>query len=96
MIVSTTKINIVPENRQELIQTILPLLDPIRNERGCVAYRCYIELTDENSAMLMSEWEAEADWENYLSSSDCAVLLGALNALAHPANIDFKLLGKIG
>ena len=96
MIVSTTQINVAPENRRELFQTILPLLDPIRGERGCVAYRCYVELTDENSAMLMSEWEAETDWENYLSSSDCAILLGALNALATPASIDFKLLGKIG
>ena len=96
MIVSTTQINVAPENRRELFQTILPLLDPIRGERGCVAYRCYVELTDENSAMLISEWEAETDWENYLSSSDCAILLGALNALAMPASIDFKLLGKIG
>ena len=96
MIVSTTQINVVPENRRELFQTILPLLDPIRNERGCVTYRCYVELTDENSAMLISEWEEQTDWENYLSSPDCAVLLGALNALANPGNIDFKLLGKIG
>jgi len=96
VIVSTTQINVAPENRRELFQTILPLLDPIRSERGCVAYRCYVELTDENSAMLISEWEAQTDWENYLSSSDCAILLGALNALATPASIDFKLLGKIG
>jgi quinol monooxygenase YgiN len=96
VIVSTTQINVAPENRRELFQTILPLLDPIRGERGCVAYRCYVELTDENSAMLISEWEAKTDWENYLSSSDCAILLGALNALATPASIDFKLLGKIG
>ena len=95
VIVSTTQINVAPENRRELFQTILPLLDSERNERGCVAYRCYIELTDENSAMLVSEWEDQADWENYLSSSDCAILLGALNALATPANIDFRVLGEI-
>jgi quinol monooxygenase YgiN len=96
VIVSTTQINVAPENRKELFQTILPLLDPIRHKEGCVACRCYVELTDENAAMLISEWEAEADWENYLDSSDCAVLLGALNALANPKNIDFKLLGKVG
>lgn len=95
MIVSTTQINVAPENRRELFQTILPLLDPIRHKEGCVACRCYVELTDENAAMLISEWEAEADWENYLSSSDCAILLGALNALANPGNIDFKVLGRL-
>lgn len=95
MIVNTTRINVRPENRKELFQTILPLLDPIRNEKGCVGYRCYVELADENSAILISEWEAQADWDNYLRSRDFAILLGALNVLASPANIDFKLLWKI-
>ena len=95
VIVSTTQINVAPENRRELFQTILPLLDSERSEKGCVAYRCYVELTDENAAMLVSEWEDEEDWENYLTSSDCAILLGALNALATQPNIDFRVLGEI-
>ena len=92
MIVSTTQINVAPENRRELFQTILPLLEPIRHKEGCVACRCYVELTDENAALLISEWEAQADLDNHLRSSDFAVLLGALNLLATPATIDFKLL----
>ena len=95
MIVSATQIRVAPENRKELFQTILPLLDPIRTEKGCLNYRCYVELANENSAILISEWEAKADWENYLSSTDFAILLGALNALATPAEIDFKLLGQV-
>ena len=95
MIVNTTRINVRPENRKELFQTIWPLLDPIRKERGCVEYRCYVEMTDENSAILVSEWETQDDWDNHLRSRDFAILLGALNVLASPANIDFKLLSKI-
>ena len=95
VIVNTTRINVVPENRRELFQTILPLLDPIRNEKGCLAYGCYVDLVDENSAVLIGEWEAQADWDNHLRSSDFAILLGALNALATPANVDFKVLGQI-
>ena len=96
MIVNTTRISVRPENRKELFQTILPLLDPIRNEKGCLGYRCYVELSDENSAILISEWEAQADWDNHLRSRDFAILLGALNVLGSPANIDFKLLCKVG
>ena len=95
MIVNTTRINIRPENRKELFQTILPLLDPIRNEKGCKGYRCYVEVADENSALLVSEWDAQSDWDNHLRSLDFAILLGALNVLASPASIDFKLLCKI-
>lgn len=91
MIVNTTRINVRPENRKELFQTILPLLGPIRNEKGCVTYRCYVDVTDENSALLISEWEEEVDWDNHLRSSDFAILRGALNVLAVSADIDFEL-----
>ena len=60
-----------------------------------MGYHCYVELADENSAILVSEWETRDDWDNHLRSRDFAILLGALNVLASPANIDFKLLSKI-
>ena len=95
MIVNTTRIQISPENRKELFQTILPLLDPIRNEQGCLAYRCYVDFTDENSAVLIGEWETQADVENHLRSRDSAILFGAINLLTRPASVDFKLLSCI-
>ena len=92
MIVNTTRIHVRPDKRMELFQTILPLLEPISKEKGCVDYRCYVELTDENSALLISEWEARADWDNHLKSRDFAILCGALSVLANFSDIDFRLL----
>lgn len=84
-----------PENRTELFQTIWPLLAPIRREKGCRTYRFYVDAVDENSSVLIGEWETKEDWSNHLRSRDFAVLLGAITVLSSPASIDFKLLSAI-
>ena len=84
-----------PENRGELFQTIRPLLDPIRREKGCLAYRFYVDAIDENSTVLIGEWESQEDWNNHLQSRDFAILLGAITILSSPDSIDFKLLSAI-
>ena len=84
-----------PENRTELFQTIWPLLDPIRQEKGCRTYRFYIDLVDEDSAILIGEWDTKEDWSNHLRSRDFAVLLGAITVLSSPASFQFKLLSSI-
>ena len=95
MIVNTTRITVRPENRTELLQTIWPLLAPIRREKGCRAYRFYVDAVDENSSVLIGEWETKEDWSNHLRSHDFAVLLGAITVLSSPASLDFKLLSSI-
>jgi quinol monooxygenase YgiN len=92
VIVNTTRITVRPENRNELFQTIWPLLEPIRSEKGCVTYRFYIDAADENSSVLIGEWETSEDWHNHLHSRDFAVLLGAITILSSPSSIEFKLL----
>jgi len=83
------------ETRKEFFQTIWPLLDPIRSEKGCMAYRFYVDALDENSAVLIGEWETEEDWTNHIQSRDFAVLLGAITVLSSPSSIDFKLLASV-
>jgi quinol monooxygenase YgiN len=94
VIVDTTRITVRPENRTELFQTIWPLLAPIRREKGCQTYRFYVDAVDENSSVLIGEWDTKEDWSNHLRSGDFAVLLGAITVLSN-AGIDFKLLSSI-
>ncbi len=95
MIVTTTRITVSSANRSELFQTILTLLTPIRNERGCLSSRFYLDSADNNSAMLVEEWETEEDWDNHLRSRDCSVFLGAVSVLCRPASVEFKLLSYV-
>jgi hypothetical protein len=60
-----------------------------------LAYRFYVDAADENSSILIGEWETREDWANHLESHDFAVLLGAITVLSSPASIDFKLLSSV-
>ena len=82
MIVKTTKITVRPEKRVELAQTIGRLLGPIKNVKGCRTIRFYLDAADENSSLLLSEWETESDLERYLRSDDFAILRGAITVLS--------------
>jgi quinol monooxygenase YgiN len=82
MIVYTTRITVHPEKRTELLQTIGRLLKPINGAKGCLTFRHYVDGSDENSSLLLGEWETEADLDHYLRSDDFAILRGAITVLS--------------
>jgi quinol monooxygenase YgiN len=86
VIVNTARITVKPDKRLEFLQTIKQLLDPIKSAKGCVAFNVYIDAVDENSSLLVSEWDTEADLNRHQSSDDFAVLRGAVAALSSGAH----------
>ena len=92
MIVTTTRMKVNSANQSELFQTILPLLGKVRGERGCVSSHLYIDVGDENSSILVEEWETSADWHNHLRTRECAIVMGAVSVLCLPHGVEFKLL----
>jgi len=95
MIMTTTRITVPSANRCELFQTIQTLLVAVMNEKGCRSSRFYWDSADNNTAMLVEEWDTKEDWDNHLRSRDCAVFLGAVSVLCRPASVDFKLLSYL-
>jgi quinol monooxygenase YgiN len=94
--VSTTRVTVRPENRKEFFQTMTPLIHLIANEKGCLTYRIYAETGDENSFILIGEWETQINWEHHRKGENFAVLLGSVMVLSIQTKIDFKLLSQIG
>jgi quinol monooxygenase YgiN len=82
MILNTARITVQPEKRIEFFQTITRLLEPIKHARGCLGFRFYVDTMDENSSLLVGEWESESDLEKHLRSNDFAVLRGAIAVLS--------------
>ena len=82
MIVNTTRITLQPGKRTEFFQTIGRLLDPMKTAKGCRTLDFYLDAADENSTLLVSEWDTEIDLNNYLKSNDFAVLRGAITVLS--------------
>ena len=94
-VISTARVTVRPENRRELCLTISALLEPIRREKGCRAYSFYGEVTDQNSLILIGEWDTVTAWENHVKSNHFAVLIGSLTLLSNRSNLDFNLLSHI-
>lgn len=82
MIVNTTRITVQPEKRSEFFQTVGRLLGPSKRAKGCRTFGFYLDASDENSTLLVSEWDTETDLNNYLKSNDFAVLRGAITVLS--------------
>ena len=80
--VNATRITVHPETRTELTQTIDRLLEPIKKVKGCRTVRFYLDAADENSWLLMSEWDTESDLTDYFRSNDFAILRGAITTLS--------------
>ena len=82
MILKTTRITVKAEKRVELAQTIGRLLGPIKDVKGCRGIGFYLDALDQNSSLLLSEWETESDLDRYLRSNDFAILRGAIMVLS--------------
>ncbi|MGB7924593.1 MAG: antibiotic biosynthesis monooxygenase family protein [Pyrinomonadaceae bacterium] len=91
-IFNLARITVRPEHRRELCQTISSLIDPVESEKGCLMYRFYEEAGDENTFVVIGEWETPDAWNNHLKSDNFAVLLGSISLLCNSPHIDFKLL----
>jgi len=94
-VVSATRIVVRPEKRKELFLTISSLLHSIRRQEGCRAYRFYGEAGEEDSFMLIGEWESRTDWDRHLNSEHFTILLGSFGILSQGEDIDFKLLSPV-
>lgn len=94
-IISTARVTVPSEHRRELCLTISALLDRVRQEAGCRAYRFYVEQDDPNSFLLIGDWETRGAWAQHLKSDNFTILLGSLKSLCDHAQVDFKLLSHV-
>jgi quinol monooxygenase YgiN len=94
--IATARLTVPPHSRKEFFQSISTLADHIRGDRGCLSFRLYEESGDENSFILIEEWESRGHWAAHRNGANFAVLLGVISVLSIVEKIDFKLLSRVG
>ena len=94
-IVSAVRTTVLPEHRKELCLTISSLLDLIRSEDGCRTCRFYAEDGDQDSFILIGEWETRDAWRRHMTSDNFAVLVASLKILCNRPDVDFELLSHV-
>jgi len=87
MILTFIKMNVRPEKRKELRQTISSIVDKVRKENGCVDSTFYQNAENENDFLIVEEWETRQALDDHLWSARFTVLMGARSLLSRPQEI---------
>ena len=87
MILTHIKMNVRPEKRKELRQTIRSIVQEVRKENGCVDSTFYQNFENENAFFLIEEWENRQALDDHLRSAGFTVLMGARSLLSQPPEI---------
>ena len=86
--------NVLPEKKQEVLQTLLSLLEPPGNE-GCLSYDILGDIENTNVFSLLSEWQSRQQLNRHLSSDRFSVLLGTRSLLCEPLDIQILTILRV-
>ena len=73
--------NIRPEKRKEVMQTLLSMIEPTGQEKGCLGYQVFQNIEDKNSVSIIGEWETREDLDCHMRSDRFGILLGTKSLL---------------
>jgi quinol monooxygenase YgiN len=96
MIVVRIIMNVFPEKRKEVIQTILSIIKSERIQHlKNLDYDILCDIEDINIFNLISTWETRKHLEKHLKSDKFSVLLGTKSLLCEPLDIQIYTISNI-
>jgi quinol monooxygenase YgiN len=81
------EMDVRPEKRNELEQTLMSLVADMREESGCRRVDLHRRVQDEHRYYVISEWESREHLDVYLQSERCGALLGTKILLRVPPTV---------
>ena len=88
MIIVRITMNALIEKRTEVMQTLLSMIEPTENGRGCLSCHVSRDIEDKNVFSLIEEWETREDLDDHIKSDRFSVLLGTKSLLCEPLQIE--------
>jgi len=93
MVIKTLRMVVKNEKRDEVVQTVRGILEPTRwMHSGCVSYRFYQDIEDENAFILVGEWKTQEDLEEHLRTSIFKKLLMVMDLSKESPEIKFNTI----
>ncbi|SPP99995.1 putative Antibiotic biosynthesis monooxygenase [Candidatus Sulfobium mesophilum] len=89
-ILVTLNMIVRPERRSDLLGAMRGILEPSRVERGCLSYRLYQEVQDENAFVLLEEWKTQKDLESHIRTDNQRQLLAIMDLLSEQYEVKFN------
>ena len=92
MIIVRISMNALLEKQIEVTQTLLSMIEPTENERGCLSCHVFRDIENKNGFDLIAEWETREDLDYYIRSDRFSVLLGTKSLLYEPPQIQIHMI----
>ncbi len=89
-ILVTLRMIVRPERRNDLLETMRGIIEPVRVERGCMSYRLYEDVEDANTFVLVEEWKTQKDLEGHLRTDNQRQLLALMDLLSERPELQFN------
>lgn len=94
MVIMTTKMSVSSRRKKELARALRGMLEPVRHESGCLGFDLYVDTEDDNTYILVEEWETKEDFDRHLRGSDYRKLLVLMEILKDPPEICISVISQ--
>ncbi len=96
MVVSTVKVLVVAQKRDEALQIVRSYIGPVCAQPGCISSRIYQDVNDPNTLTLFEEWKTREDLDRHLRSNDYRKILALMELSSEPPEIRFDSVSHLG
>jgi len=96
MILLKIEISVPLEKQKEFCQTASALARQIRKEEGCISHNWYHDLDNQETFLLIEQWDTNDHITTHLQSEQFGILSGALKTLGDQQSIQIKLISEGG
>ena len=86
--------NVLIEKRTEVMQTLLSMIQPTENGRGCLSCHVLRNMEDKNVFSMITEWKNREDLDDHIKSDRFSVLLGTKSLLCEPQQIEIHTVSQ--
>ncbi len=94
MIIFKITMNATPGKQLEIMQTLLPMIEPTAKKAGCLSFGVFSDIEDQNRFSLLGEWETRKDLDHHIASHQFSVLLGTKGLLCEPLDIQILTVSR--
>jgi quinol monooxygenase YgiN len=79
MMIMTLRIDVQPDKRDQVWQTLRTFMGPIQVRPGFIGCHCYQDMERETRLLLMEQWRSEADLSGRIKSEDFKAVLALMD-----------------
>jgi quinol monooxygenase YgiN len=96
MLAYRLKIEIKPYKPEEFVKSMRSLSSSIRKEKGCFDFSVYQDSDNENTYLVVGEWETRQAMEKHFQTHEFELLIGAARVLGETFSMNIAEVSKTG